>query len=207
MQKNWIKEERLFEKIYITNSHVQLIKKSEEFFRYLINESILEVTDLERLYKIAQKGDYESRISLYKLFQEVSHIFKKPHVDFLIDTILESELALVLNEDIDLLNEMSKFSNYFPKDKVRSFFESIILGESQHEALYEYATRKYCEIVAKGYEMKSCRRDIIHSFIARLTTNNITQVAPSPSRSARSSRASSRASASASTARRTSTKY
>jgi hypothetical protein len=88
--KAWIKEEKLFEKIYITNSHVQLIKKSEEFFRYLINESILEVTDLERLYKIAQKGDYESRISLYKLFQEVSHIFKKPHVDFLIDTILES---------------------------------------------------------------------------------------------------------------------
>jgi hypothetical protein len=56
--KAWIKEERLFEKIYISNSHVQLIKKSEEFFRYLINESILEVTDLERLYKIAQKGDY-----------------------------------------------------------------------------------------------------------------------------------------------------
>ena len=26
--KNWIKEERLFEKIYMTNSHVQLIKKS-----------------------------------------------------------------------------------------------------------------------------------------------------------------------------------
>jgi hypothetical protein len=58
MQKNWIKTERIFEKIYLTNSHVQLIKKSEDFFRYLINESILEVTDLQRLYKIAQKGDY-----------------------------------------------------------------------------------------------------------------------------------------------------
>ena len=71
---------------------------------------------------------------------------------------------------------MSKFSNYFPRDKVRSFFESIILGDNQHETLYEYATKKYSEIVAKGYEMKSCRRDIIHSFINRLTTHNITQV-------------------------------
>lgn len=158
------------------NSHVQLIKKSEDFFRYLINESILEVTDLERLYHIAQKGDYESRISLYKLFQEVSHIFKKPHVDFLIDSILESDPSLILNEDIDLLNEMSKFSNYFPKDKVRSFFETIILGEVQHEALYEYASKKYAEIVAKGYEMKSCRRDIIHGFIGKLTTHNASQV-------------------------------
>lgn len=31
---------------------------------------------------------------------------------------------------------MSKFSNYFPKDKVRAFFESIILGDIQHEGLY-----------------------------------------------------------------------
>ena len=71
---------------------------------------------------------------------------------------------------------MSKFSNYFPKDKVRTFFESIILGDIQHEGLYEYATKKYSEIVAKGYEMKSCKRDIIHSFINKLTTHNITQV-------------------------------
>lgn len=94
----------------------------------------------------------------------------------MIDSILESDLSLILNEDIDLLNEMSKFSNYFPKDKVRSFFESIILGDIQHEGLYEYATKKYSEIVAKGYEMKSCRRDIIHSFISKLTTHNINQV-------------------------------
>jgi hypothetical protein len=39
---------------------------------------------------MAQKGDYETRISLYALFQEVSHIFKKHHVNFLIDKILES---------------------------------------------------------------------------------------------------------------------
>ena len=82
----------------------------------------------------------------------------------------------IIFQNIDLLNEMSKFSNYFPKDKVRSFFESIILGDIQHEGLYEYATKKYSVIVAKGYEMKSCRRDIIHSFINRLTTHNINQV-------------------------------
>jgi len=39
---------------------------------------------------MAQKGDYETRISLYSLFKEVSHIFKKHHVNFLIDKILES---------------------------------------------------------------------------------------------------------------------
>ncbi len=80
---------------------------------------------------MAQKGDFESRVSLYKLFQEVSHIFKKEHVEFLIDTILESELNLILNEDIDLLHELSRFSNYFPLEKVIKFFENIILCENK----------------------------------------------------------------------------
>lgn len=71
---------------------------------------------------MAQKGDYESRISLYKLFQEVSHIFQREHVEYLIDTILESDLNLVLNEDIDLLHELSRYSNYFPLKKVIKFF-------------------------------------------------------------------------------------
>jgi len=115
IKKNWIIQEKIFDKIYLQNSHVQLIKKSEDFFKFLINEDILQVKDLERLYKIAQKGDYESRVSLYKLFQEMSHVFNKSHVDFLIDTILESDLNLVLNEDIDMLHELSRFSNYFPK--------------------------------------------------------------------------------------------
>lgn len=53
-----MKENKIFDKIYLVNSHVQLIKKSEEFFKYLINEDILEVNDLQTLYKMAQKGDY-----------------------------------------------------------------------------------------------------------------------------------------------------
>lgn len=174
--KEWVKENNIFEKIYITNSHVQLIKKSEEFFKYLINESILEVTDLEKLYKMAQKGDYESRISLYKLFQEVSHIFKKQHVEYLIDTILESELSLILNEDIDLLHELSRYSNYYPMDKVILFFENIILGENKVKELNDYAIKKYSEIVAKNSELKAYRRNIIKSFLDKLTTHDVSQV-------------------------------
>lgn len=45
---------------------------------------------------------------------------------------------------------MSKFSNYFPREKVIRFFENIILGENQIPALREYATKKYSEIVAKA---------------------------------------------------------
>lgn len=124
------------------------------------------------MYKIAQKGDYESRVSLYKLFQEMSHVFNKSHVDFLIDTILESDLNLVLNEDIDMLHELSRFSNYFPKEKVKDFFERLILNETKNKELNDYAIKKYSEIVARGYEMKAYRREIIKNFIAKLNTGD-----------------------------------
>lgn len=73
------------------------------------------------IYKAAQRGDFEARISVYKLFEEVSHHFKKHHVDYLIDQILDSEINLVATEDMDLLNELSKFSTYFPLQKVVGF--------------------------------------------------------------------------------------
>ena len=38
--KNWLKEQNIFEKVYLIKSHFQLIKTSEYFFRYLINTQL-----------------------------------------------------------------------------------------------------------------------------------------------------------------------
>ena len=134
-QKTWIVNQNIFSQIYFQNTHVQLIKKSNDFFKFVINEDLLEIKDLEKLYKLAQNGDYESRVSLYKLFMQMSNIFNKDHVNYLIDTILESDLNLILNEDIDMLHELSRFSNYFPKEKIIFFFEKLILNELKNKHL------------------------------------------------------------------------
>ena len=65
----------------------------------------------------------------------MSNIFNKDHVNYLIDTILESDLNLILNEDIDMLHELSRFSNYFPKEKIIFFFEKLILNELKNKHL------------------------------------------------------------------------
>lgn len=93
-------------------------------------------------------------MTLYKLFQEVAYVFKKHHVQFLIDTILESDLSLIRNEDIDLLHELSRLSNYFPLDKVNNFFENIILyegvGNTKISEVNDYAIKKYSDIVVRN---------------------------------------------------------
>lgn len=54
----WLRTNRVFEKIYVEDRHVQLIKKSTEFFRFLISEDILQVEQLQLIYSTAQRGDY-----------------------------------------------------------------------------------------------------------------------------------------------------
>ena len=146
----WLRDHEVFEKIYVENSHAQLIKKSTEYFKFLITESLLEVEQLKLIYKAAQRGDFETRLSVYKLFEEVSHTFKKPHVDYLIDQILESEIALVATEDLDLLHELSRYSNYFPLQKVVAFLERILFAENPNSQLLEVTIKRYSEIVVKN---------------------------------------------------------
>ena len=81
-----------------------------------------------------------------------------------------------MNEDIDLLHELSRFSNYFPLEKVITFFETIILGENKVKELNDYAIKKYSSIVAKNYDMRTYQRDIIRSFLSKLSTHDTNQV-------------------------------
>ena len=83
---------------------------------------------------------------------------------------------MILNEDIDLLHELSRFSNYFPLEKVIKFFENIILCENKVKELNDYAIKKYSEIVSKNQEVKPYRRNIIKNFLEKLTTHDISQV-------------------------------
>ena len=42
-----------------------------------------------------------------------------------------------------MLHELSRFSNYFPKEKVKNFFEKLILNETKNKVLNDYAIKKY----------------------------------------------------------------
>ena len=71
---------------------------------------------------------------------------------------------------------MSRFSNYFPKEKVKEFFEKLILNDTKNKELNDYVIKKYSEIVARGYEMKGHRREIIKTFVSKLNTNDYEKV-------------------------------
>lgn len=55
---------------------------------------------------------------------------------------------------------------------MKDFFEKLILNDSKNKDLIDYAIKKYSEIVARGYEMKNHRREIIKNFVSKLNTQH-----------------------------------
>jgi ubiquitin carboxyl-terminal hydrolase 34 len=110
----WLNNNSIFEKVYIINTHYELLKRSGEYFRFLVLEDALSNEHLALMFQTAQRCDHDSKLAYYKIFQEVSRHMKKEQINFIIDQILETEGASVSCEDINLLYDLEKESNYFP---------------------------------------------------------------------------------------------
>lgn len=94
-------------------------------------------------------------------------------MDYLIDQILDSEINLVATEDMDLLNELSKFSTYFPLQKVVGFLEKILFGENSNPQLMDITIKRYSEIVVRNTDMIKQRQQNIEMLTEKLRTDKV----------------------------------
>jgi len=56
------------------------------------------------------------------------------------------------------------------------FFEKLVLGEQIPLETNNYAIKKYSDIVAKNYEMKAHRKDVLKELFTKLKTHDIGRV-------------------------------
>lgn len=56
------------------------------------------------------------------------------------------------------------------------FFEKIVLGNDIPNEINNYAIKKYSDMVAKNYEMKAYRKEIIKDLFTKLQTHDIRKV-------------------------------
>lgn len=56
------------------------------------------------------------------------------------------------------------------------FFEKLTLGEEIPKEINLYAIKKYSDIVAKNYEMKNYRKQILKDLFKKLKTHNVIKV-------------------------------
>ena len=63
----WLNSNKIFEILYGVNSHNQLIQRSSDFLKFMINVDFLTKDNLELLWGSTLKGDSELKISIYKV--------------------------------------------------------------------------------------------------------------------------------------------
>ena len=105
-----IEKNHLFEKIYGVNGHIELIKRSSDFIKYMINENLITSDQLDIIWASTKTGVTEAKLSIYKVLSEIGLNLKIDQLDFIISKVSEIPPNELIADEIELVYELSRFS-------------------------------------------------------------------------------------------------
>ena len=138
----------------------------------MLTEDLLSVANLEMIWSGTCKGDHETKLSIYKVFQEVSQYLKNEHAEYLLKKLMEIDSEELSAEDLELLYEISRFSMKSENlvKKTTEFlwvtlFEDKKLANNQ---MNELALNKYCDLM-KSFDMREHRIRVIIDTLGQIS--------------------------------------
>ena len=160
---DFIDKNQVFEKIYGSKGHIQLIQRSTDFLRYFVTEMQLEQKYVELIWNCTKKGDVEAKLNIYKIISDISHFFKGEHITYFMMKIAEIPANEIIKEEIELVYELSRFSNrpinYM--EKCKDFFWKILNDKKIFtQELVDLSLNKFCDIM-KYNELKDERYAVV----------------------------------------------
>lgn len=171
----WLENNNIFDDLYGSGSHSQLIQRSYDFLRFLLNEDLLTVNHLAMIWQGIGKGDLQTKISVYKMISDLSMSLNGECVDFLVARISEIDTAKIGKDDIDLLYELAKFSNKGGDFAIKALsFLWKILAEPKSKVskeIYEFVLDKTGDLVS-SYYLKDYRMSIIERCLKNIEENS-----------------------------------
>jgi len=131
----------------------------------MLTEDLLSVDNLEMIWSGTCKGDHETKLSIYKVFQEVSQYLKNEHAEYILKKLMLIDPEELTVEDLDLVHEIARFSikseNLIKKSV--EYLWTLLYDEDKKLAtpqLNELALNKYCELM-KSFDMRELRLAVI----------------------------------------------
>ena len=127
----------------------------------MLTEELLSVENLEMIWSGTVKGDPETKLSIYKVLQEVSQYLKNEHAEFLLKRLMDLDPSDLTAEDLDLVHEIARFSIKSENliKKAAEFLWSMLFQEEKRLStpqLNDLALNKYCELM-KTFDMRDHR--------------------------------------------------
>lgn len=162
----WISDKGIFEGLYGPNSHAQLIQRSSDFLKFMVNEDFLKKNDLFLIWKNLRNGNKEERLCIYKLLGSVAVYLKFDHIEFLVKRLQELPIESFLKEDIELLYDITKFQSSFNSMDV---YWKLLTNPSNSvsQEVLELVQQKAIEML-KGWDMEKKRGIFLQNLLENL---------------------------------------
>ena len=130
----------------------------------MLTEDLLSVENLEMIWSGTCKGDQETKLSIYKVLQEVSQYLKNDHAEFILKKLTSMDSEELSTEDLELLYEIVRFSMKSENlTKKSTEFLWVLLFEEKKLAnpqMNELVLNKYCDLM-KTFDMRDHRLNVI----------------------------------------------
>lgn len=137
----------------------------------MLTEELLSVQNLEMIWGGSCKGDPETKLSIYKVFQDVSQYLKTEHAEFILQKLKEIEPEQLSSEDLDLMYEIARFSMKSENlvKKVTEYLWKLLTSEKKELStqMNDIALNKFCDLM-KSFDMRDHRVNIISQALEQI---------------------------------------
>lgn len=101
-----IRENEILNEIFGTNSHSQLVIKSQDLLSILFKEDQMTSEDIDLIWGFAAKADLEGKLMILKILKDLCRTMKNKHIQLLLNNIycknILSKKEPLINEEVEV---------------------------------------------------------------------------------------------------------
>ena len=102
-----IKENKILNEIFGANYHSQLISRSNEIIKLLLQENALDENDMTLIWSCTKRGDLEAKLTILKLLSSIAENLQEKHIEMLLNSVLSNVDKKISNEEIEFVFKLS----------------------------------------------------------------------------------------------------
>lgn len=107
----WIFQKKIFDGLYGKNSHSELLQRSTDIFRFLLNEDQLQREQLEQIWTSLASWDLERQKSMFKIFIDTASQFSPAQITFFIEMLQQQAPEKLTVDQLELIKELIYYGN------------------------------------------------------------------------------------------------
>jgi hypothetical protein len=165
---NTLKTQRFCEKIFGETYHIQLIQRSIEVIKFLINERQLGQEEIDIIWS-ATLRDQQTKMEIYKIIHDTAVSYKGEEIDHLINKFVSVPPEQLIEKEIECAYELTKFSyrkTSYSEKAAQLLWEIAINQKPYKKQLIDLALDKFIDLIRnwereqKGEYLLACIQNI-----------------------------------------------